>query len=141
VKFPSRSKQTSGEYVDFKPAHQYAVSHFVQVWGEAGARELADSLHGRFFASYAPDPGDTLARGLYVVTLTHTGVPDRNTVKKAQSAIAEAIEEAGVKARYTGYQRTELGPAETPRKPWLRHDDADDDQDDGPGGLPLPLKS
>ncbi len=64
MKFPSRSsKQTSGEYVDFKPATQYAVSHFVGVWGEAGAKELADILHGRFDASYAHD-GD-LVGGSY----------------------------------------------------------------------------
>jgi hypothetical protein len=134
-----KGRKQSGEHVEFKLSTQYAVSHTVQVWGEAGARRLADELHGRFDASYAHDPGDTLAKGLYAVTLVHRGVPDRNTVRKAKAAIDEAIAETGVNALYAGYQRTELGPAREPRKPWLRDDPDDDDQ--SPGGMPLPQRS
>ncbi len=141
VKWPFRGKTRSGDYTEFKPSVVYEVRHTVQVWGEAGAKELTDILHGRFSASYAHDPGDTLGCGLYVVTLMHRGVPDRSTVTRARKTIDEVIEEAGVKARYQGYQRHEIGPADAPRKPWLRDDDADDQEDDSPAGLPLPLKS
>jgi hypothetical protein len=140
LKFPFRGKARSGEYQDFRPSTQYAVSHSVQVWTREGAEALADLLHGRFDASYAPDSYDTLARGLWVVTLKHTGIPDKNTIRKARKAIEEAIEEVGANARYQGWSRTELGPAETPRRPWL-HDDGDDGDSDSPMGIPLPLKS
>ena len=144
MKWLNRGKQQSGDYVEFKPSTAYEVRHVVQVWGEAEARDLVDELHGRFSASYAHDPGDTLGVGLYAVTLMHHGVPDRHTIARARKAIDETIEETGVRARYQGYQKTEIGPAEAPRKPWLRDDadDADDDDDsDHPASLPLPLKS
>jgi hypothetical protein len=61
----------------------YRFSHFVQVWTRQGAEALAEILHGRFgIGSIAPDIGDTLARGLWVVTLTHTGIPDKNTIAR-----------------------------------------------------------
>ncbi len=142
MKWLNRGKQQSGDYVEFKPSTAYEVHHVVQVWGEAEARDLVDELHGRFCASYAHDPGDTLGCGLYAVTLMHRGVPDRHTIARARKTIDEVIEETGVRARYAGYQRTEIGPAETPRKPWLRDDDDQDgDDSEHPASLPLPLKS
>jgi hypothetical protein len=140
VRFPYRGRQQSGEHVEFKPATVYEISHAVQVWGEAGARALADELHGRFKASYVHEPGDSLALGLDAVTLLLRGVPDARTVERARKAIDEAIAEIGVKALYQGYQRFELGPADAPRKPWLR-DDPDDDDPDHPAAMPLPQRS
>jgi hypothetical protein len=142
TKFPFQGKTQSGEYTDFKPATVYEVYHTVQVWAREGAEALADSLHGRFKASYAPDSHDTLAKGIYVVTLMHRGVPDpRRTLTLARKVIEEAIEEAGVNARYAGWSRTEIGPAEQPRKPWLRDDDGDGDDGDSIFSVPAPRKA
>jgi hypothetical protein len=67
--------------------------------------------------------------------------PRQEHHRPAQKAITEAIEEAGVKARIQGWSRTEIGPVEPTRRPWLRHDDDEDGDSDSPMGIPLPLKS
>jgi hypothetical protein len=135
--FPFRGKARSGQHEMFKPSVRYAITHRVEVWGQREAVALADLLHGRFEASVAPSPFDTLAVGLYEVILVHRGVPDKSTVARARKAIEQAIEETKVRGRYLGFERAETGPAELPRRHHHDHDDDDSDL----MGPPLPLRS
>jgi hypothetical protein len=144
VKFLRRRKVPDGSHQLFQDSVRYAITHRVEVWGQREAASLADSLHGRFEASIVPSPFDTLAAGLWEVTLTHTGVPDQRTVPRARKAIEEAIQEAGVRGRYLNFERTELGPADPPRRHPFADKADDDGEDDGENSvfsMPLPLKS
>jgi hypothetical protein len=144
TKFLRRRKNPDGSHQLFQDSVRYAITHFVEVWGQREAAVLADILHGRFEASVAPSPHDTLAMGLYEVTLVHRGVPDRSTLVRARKAIEEAITEAGVRGRYIGFERAEIGPADPPRRHAFADKVDDDGEDDGENSvfsMPLPLKS
>jgi len=106
---------------------RYAIGHRVETRSETEAQAVAQILHGRFDVSIAPDSYDTTGT-TWIVLARHYGTPEgrdgEKTLAVARKAINHAIFAAGATGKYLGFERTELGPAETPFR--RHHHDEDD---------------
>jgi hypothetical protein len=133
----------SGQYQLLPPGRPIQLNHYIDVKGEDNARLIAEQLYD-FATSIGLSPTDHgIGPTIYQVTASHRHRPENKeritaeiALARAQKAIRQVIEQFG--GRYTGWDKVDLPPAETPRH---RPHDEEDGDDSGAFGMPLPQRS
>jgi hypothetical protein len=144
MKWPFRGKQRSGAFQLLPPGQPVQINHFIEVEGEGNARLIAEQLTGSFSTSWGLSPTDNgIGPTRYQVQASHRHIPiagkggqatAKMVLARGQQIIRDVIGQVPG-ARYAGWDRMDLPPAEPPR----HHQDDDGDDSDSPMGLPLPI--
>jgi hypothetical protein len=137
----------SGQFQLLPPGQPVQLNHHIEVQGEDNVRLIAEQLTGSFSTSWGLAPDDNgIGPTRFQVIASHRHIPIAGkggqataemVLTRGQQIIREAIGQVPG-ARYVGWDRMDLPPAEIPRH---RPHDEDDRDDSGAFGMPLPLRS